>query len=244
MAASCPVRRCLSIQSHVVSGYVGNKSATFPLQLHGIDVSAINSVQFACHTGYEHRPKGHVLNGDDLMELLNGLQENGLARFDYLLTGYIGNVDFLHTVLDVLRTLRAKSASVAYHCDPVLGDHGKLYVPEPLVEEYKNHVVPLADVLTPNQFEAELLSDVTITDLPSALDALRVLHQHGARTVVMTSGDTTAAQCEAWASSSHAPLQGDAGAADMVAVVSCPWELVGDEMHLWAEEHRTGSHAQ
>ena len=27
--------RILSIQSHVVSGYVGNKSATFPLQLLG-----------------------------------------------------------------------------------------------------------------------------------------------------------------------------------------------------------------
>lgn len=26
-------RRVLSIQSHVVSGYVGNKSATFPLQV-------------------------------------------------------------------------------------------------------------------------------------------------------------------------------------------------------------------
>ena len=30
--------RVLSIQSHVVHGYVGNKSAVFPLQLHGFDV--------------------------------------------------------------------------------------------------------------------------------------------------------------------------------------------------------------
>lgn len=28
-----PKRRVLSIQSHVVHGYVGNKSATFPLQV-------------------------------------------------------------------------------------------------------------------------------------------------------------------------------------------------------------------
>ena len=27
-------KRVLSVQSHVVSGYVGNKSATFPLQVH------------------------------------------------------------------------------------------------------------------------------------------------------------------------------------------------------------------
>lgn len=40
-------RRVLSIQSHVVSGYVGNKAAVFPLQLLGFDVDVINSVQFS-----------------------------------------------------------------------------------------------------------------------------------------------------------------------------------------------------
>ena len=40
--------RVLSIQSHVVSGYVGNKSATFPLQLLGFEVDGINSVQVSC----------------------------------------------------------------------------------------------------------------------------------------------------------------------------------------------------
>ena len=45
--------RILSIQSHVVSGYVGNKSAAFPLQLLGFETDCINSVQFSNHTGYE-----------------------------------------------------------------------------------------------------------------------------------------------------------------------------------------------
>jgi pyridoxal kinase len=43
--------RLLSVQSHVVSGYVGNRAAIFPLQLLGIDVDAINSLQFSNHTG-------------------------------------------------------------------------------------------------------------------------------------------------------------------------------------------------
>jgi len=38
-----PVRRVLSIQSSVVHGYVGNKSAVFPLQLHGFDVDPITA---------------------------------------------------------------------------------------------------------------------------------------------------------------------------------------------------------
>lgn len=52
--------RVLSIQSHVVSGYVGNKSATFPLQLLGFEVDTINTVQFSNHTGYGHW-KGKVV---------------------------------------------------------------------------------------------------------------------------------------------------------------------------------------
>ena len=43
--------RVLSVQSHVVSGYVGNRAAIFPLQLLGIDVDAVNSLQFSNHTG-------------------------------------------------------------------------------------------------------------------------------------------------------------------------------------------------
>ena len=54
--------RILSVQSHVVSGYVGNKSATFPLQLLGFEVDAINSVQFSNHTGYAKGVKGQVQN--------------------------------------------------------------------------------------------------------------------------------------------------------------------------------------
>jgi hypothetical protein len=43
--------RVLSIQSHTVHGYVGNKAAVLPLQLLGFDVDPINSVQFSNHTG-------------------------------------------------------------------------------------------------------------------------------------------------------------------------------------------------
>lgn len=50
--ASAPIqtRRVLAIQSHVVSGYVGNKSASFPLQLLGWDVDQASTVEFSNHT--------------------------------------------------------------------------------------------------------------------------------------------------------------------------------------------------
>ena len=45
MASPLP-GRVLSIQSHVVQGYVGNKCAVLPMQVLGLDVDPINSVQF------------------------------------------------------------------------------------------------------------------------------------------------------------------------------------------------------
>ena len=40
-------------------------------------------------------------------------------------------------------------------CDPVMGDNGEMYVPKELLEVYRDNIVPLADIITPNQFEAE-----------------------------------------------------------------------------------------
>ena len=54
-------------------------------------------------------------------------------------------------------------------CDPVLGDGGKLYVPTELVEAYRAEVVPLAAVVTPNQFEAELLTGRAVRTVDDAV---------------------------------------------------------------------------
>jgi len=72
----------------VVHGYVGNKSATFPLQLLGFDVDPINSVQFSNHTGYPSF-KGQRLNGEQLWELIEGEEANKLLNYTHLLTGTI-----------------------------------------------------------------------------------------------------------------------------------------------------------
>eukprot|EP00761_Pharyngomonas_kirbyi_P014095 gb/GECH01014125.1/.p1 GENE.gb/GECH01014125.1/~~gb/GECH01014125.1/.p1 ORF type:complete len:305 (+),score=49.24 gb/GECH01014125.1/:1-915(+) len=179
--------RVLSIQSHVVRGYVGNRCAVFTLQQLGFEVDNINSVQFSNHTGYpKHR--GTILSGDELWDLYQGLEENSLSEdYTHLLTGYIGSATFLHTVLKVLKKLREKNPFLTYVCDPVLGDHGRLYVPSELVEIYKQDLLPYADVLTPNQFEAETLTDVKIDSDDQALKACSVFHSRGVKTVVITS---------------------------------------------------------
>ncbi|EMS53568.1 Pyridoxal kinase [Triticum urartu] len=178
--------RVLSIQSHTVQGYVGNKSAVFPLQLLGFDVDPINSVQFSNHTGYP-KFRGQVLNGNQLWDLIEGLEENELLHYTHLLTGYIGSVSFLNTVLQVVDKLRSVNPDLIYVCDPVLGDEGKLYVPQDLVSVYQEKVVPVASMLTPNQFEVELLTGLRITSEQDGLKACNTLHSAGPRKVIITS---------------------------------------------------------
>lgn len=178
--------RVLSIQSHVVHGYVGNKCAVFPLQLHGFDVDPINSVQFSNHAGYPSH-QGTVMNGEELWNLVQGMQESDLLEYTHLLTGYIGSVSFLETIVRIVSLLRDRNPDLVYVCDPVMGDNNHLYVAKELVPAYKNQIISLATVLTPNQYEAELLTGIKIDSKKAALQACQALHDRGVATVVLTS---------------------------------------------------------
>lgn len=178
----------LSIQSHVVHGYVGNKSAIFPLQVLGFEVDSINTVQFSTHTGYKHI-KGNILKNEELEELVEGLILNEVDYYTHFLTGYSRSPDSLRQIAGIITKLKQKNPNLIYVCDPVMGDNGKMYVPEEILPVYRDVVVPLADILTPNQFEAELITGVKVTNLDDALKAINLLHQKGISTVVLSSTD-------------------------------------------------------
>ncbi|CAI5930976.1 unnamed protein product, partial [Closterium sp. NIES-64] len=167
-------------------GYVGNKAAVFPLQLLGFDVDPLNSVQLSNHTGYPTW-KGQILDGEQLWALIEGLEANGLLFYTHLLTGYIGSLSFLETVLRVVEKLRSINPNLIYVCDPVMGDDGRLYIRPELVPIYRHQVVPVATLITPNQFEAQQLTGLSIRTQADAITACDMLHAAGPRKVVITS---------------------------------------------------------
>ncbi|CDW51893.1 Phos pyr kin domain containing protein [Trichuris trichiura] len=153
--------RVLSIQSHVVSGYAGNKCAIFPMQVHGFEVDTINSVQFSNHTGYAHF-KGHVLGIDQLKELYEGLRLSDLLDYTHCLTGYVRDQLVLEEICKIIGDLRGRNSKLFYVCDPVMGDNGEFYVSKSLLTTYANELVPMADIITPNQFELEVLTKMKV----------------------------------------------------------------------------------
>lgn len=175
--------RILSIQSHVVSGYVGNKCVTFPLQILGFDVDTIDTVQFCNHTGYPIW-KGVVSDTEDLDLLLEKLNT---SVYTHVMTGYGSSYSLLERIRDLVAEMKRANPEVVYVCDPVMGDNGFLYVPAEIVPLYKKDLLRMADIVTPNQYEAELLTGIQIKDESSALDAMEALHVIGATSVVITS---------------------------------------------------------
>lgn len=70
-------------------------------------------------------------------------------------------------------------------CDTVMGDGGALYVAPEIIPLYRN-IMRLADVVTPNQFEAELLTEMKIDSLADACLVAKKLHSLGSAHIVIT----------------------------------------------------------
>ncbi len=178
----------LSIQSWVSYGHVGNAAAVFPLQRLGFETWAVNTVQFSNHPGYGQW-RGSAVAPDEIAELILGMAERGaLANCRAILTGYMGDPALGAVVLDTVAQVRAANPGAIWACDPVMGDVGPgFYVRPGLPEFFRDQAVPMADIITPNQFELEYLTGRTISDLPSALAAAGAALTLGPKVVLLTS---------------------------------------------------------
>ena len=178
----------LSIQSHVVFGYAGNTAAVFPLQRLGREVWAVNTVEFSNHTGYGSW-RGKVLGAELVNELVIGLEERGvLSRTEAVLSGYLGDADVGRAVIDTVKKVRRESPAAVYCCDPVMGDVGRgFYVKPDIPDMFRNELVPLADIVCPNQFELEALTGIDTASAGNAFKAVNILHEMGPQVVLVTS---------------------------------------------------------
>jgi len=178
----------LSIQSHVVYGYAGNTAAVFPMQRLGHEVWAINTVDFSNHTGYGAW-RGKVHEAQLTSDLVTGLEERGvLKNCEAVLSGYLGDAASGRSIIDAVKKARSKNPKALYCCDPVMGDTGRgFYVKPDIPKMFKDELVPLADIVCPNQFELESLTGIKIKSIDSAVKAINIAHEMGSSIVLVTS---------------------------------------------------------
>jgi pyridoxine kinase len=181
----------LSIQSRVAYGHVGNAASVFPLQRLGIEAWALDTVAFSNHTGHG-KWRGAAVPAAAIAELFEGIAALGvLPQIDAVLSGYLGDVGTGPVLLDIVDRVRAENPNALFCCDPVIGDIDTgSYVTAGIAEFFRDQALARADIVTPNRFELEYLSDARIGDMRAAGEAAAALRALGPRIVLVTSLDT------------------------------------------------------
>ncbi|ELA9210883.1 pyridoxal kinase PdxY [Vibrio parahaemolyticus] len=181
------MKSILSIQSHVVYGHAGNSSAVFPIQRMGIDAWPIHTVQYSNHTQYEQGWKGQMFCSDDVRTLLHGLDNiNTLGECGAVLSGYQGSPDQCKAVADVVRSVKESNHNAIYVCDPVMGDPDKgCIVADGVREEITQSLLPISDVIVPNQYELTAMTGVEIHSVYDAVTACKEALKLGPKIVLV-----------------------------------------------------------
>jgi len=180
----------ISIQSQVAFGHVGNSAAVFPMQMHGIDVTAVPTTLLSNRPGYP-TIRGRVLDAQLVADLLRGVEERGAVdTCQTILSGYLGSAEIADVVADFVARARTRNPKLTYCCDPVLGDRDRgLFVAADIPPLVRDRLCPLADIITPNHFEFEWLCGAKATTTVQVIGGAQALMARGPSTVVVTSAE-------------------------------------------------------
>lgn len=180
--------KVLSIQSAVAYGHVGNSAAVFPLQRIGVEVLPVYTVNFSNHTGYGAW-RGPLISPADVADVITGIEERGVfGDIDVVLSGYQGGEGIADVIIDTVARVKKANPDAVYACDPVMGNaKSGCFVAPAIPELLRERVVPVADIITPNQFELGFLTGTDPGSIASTLESADLVRARGPRTVLVTS---------------------------------------------------------
>lgn len=112
------------------------------------------------------------MSAQEITDLYDGLRQSYLDDFDMMLSGYIPGAEAVASVGNIAKELKNKNKGTPgnffWVLDPVMGDNGKIYVAEDVVPAYKE-LIEHADLILPNQFEAEYVLASILTTMINPL---------------------------------------------------------------------------
>ncbi len=144
----------ISIQSQVVYGYAGNTAAVPVLQAAGLTTLQVPTTILS-NTPHYPQFSAMPVRADHVRGLLDGvMQRIAPQQVTAVLTGWMGSADIVAQVADFITELKARHPGLLYLCDPVMGDEASgLYVDPDCADAIAQRLVPLGDILKPNEFE-------------------------------------------------------------------------------------------
>jgi len=160
------IPKTLILSSTVASSRVGASAASFCLQRLGIETVVLPTTILGRHPGWGP-PGGAAVQSGILRNIWEGVKSQEI-KFDAVLTGYMGQVGHIPLGVEIIKHVKSQNPKALIVVDPVMGDHGRLYIPEIRATSIISQLVPQADFITPNLWELEYIQN-QLTGLPARL---------------------------------------------------------------------------
>lgn len=168
-----------SIQNSVGMGFLGNQCVFAVANALGARVVSAQSQHASAHGGFAGRSNVIADPGQFRRDVSFVIAQ----RPAVLNIGYLPKPVHVEIVAELLEEYKG-----VVLVDPVIGDAKKgLYVSAETARAIKEQLMPLAQMITPNRFESEVLLGINPENPPSEHEYLNGLFDLGPHTVVITS---------------------------------------------------------
>jgi pyridoxine kinase len=185
------MKTALIISSFVAASQVGAGASAFCLRRLGVDAIILPTTLFGRHPGWGF-PGGEPVPRAYLDDMWRAVRDQRI-KFDAVLTGYMARTDHVDLAAKIMFHVKQDNPEARLLVDPVMGDHGRLYVNEDVAGAIIKQLLPIADLITPNLWELEYMSGDPLDDLSAVFRTASRVHPGTIITSIQTQNEIGAA---------------------------------------------------